>query len=109
MRPPVPGVRVLALCAALALPSSIVIVHDARAAWPHDPCVNLTVSGAAQEQSTPATIDDGNGGAFVAWRDYRSLTSWDVYLTHVTRQGAVDAGWPAGGFAVATGAGDQIA
>jgi predicted lipoprotein with Yx(FWY)xxD motif len=47
--------------------------------------VSLCTSPGNQEY--PKIASDGDGGAIVAWRDYRSLAHYDIYAQRVTRQG----------------------
>jgi hypothetical protein len=53
-------------------------------------------------QTTHVVAPDGDGGAFVAWRDGRNLSSSgaDVYVQHLTASGAIAAGWPSDGLPV---------
>src|SRR5262249_45470707 len=46
---------------------------------------------------------DGQGGAFVAWQDYR-LGRISIFAQHVLADGTVAPGWPAGGMALPDGA-----
>ncbi len=70
--------------------------------WP----VNGTpVSRALDFQSCPAITSDGQGGAYVAWedwRDYSLLQETNVYAQHLTATGAVAENWQADGLPVCT-------
>jgi hypothetical protein len=57
------------------------------------------------EQSDLDIISDELGGAIVAWRDYRSGTSYDVYAQHIGPWGGNQ--WSAGGVAICTDTHDQ--
>lgn len=73
-------------------------------AWPLD---GLVLCAAVDGQIYPTLASDGAGGAIVAWYDYRSGTSYDIYAQHVTASGSVDPGWPVNGRALCTASGDQ--
>ncbi len=57
-------------------------------------------------QDVPRAASDGAGGAFIAWRDYRSGTGGfddlDVYVQHVTLSGEVAPGWTLNGVGACT-------
>jgi hypothetical protein len=59
----------------------------------------------AGEQSDLDIVSDGLGGAIVAWKDYRSGTSYDVYAQRVGPWGGTQ--WSAGGVAICTETHDQ--
>lgn len=65
----------------------------------------VAVCNAAREQYNPRIAPDGAGGAIIAWYDYRSGTSYDVYAQRVSADGARL--WATDGIAVCTLAGDQ--
>jgi hypothetical protein len=68
------------------------------------------VAGCSQaaEQSAPAILNDGAGGAYLAWEDFRG-GSTDVYAQRVTGAGALSAGWPTDGVAMSIATGEQYA
>jgi hypothetical protein len=72
--------------------------------WPVD---GLLVCGATSYQDQPVLASDGVGGAIVAWRDYRSGVSADLYATRVTSSGALAAGWDYNGTVVCGAQGEQ--
>lgn len=75
------------------------------AAWPPD---GVPVCGQAGAQLEPALAEDGDGGAWVAWRDERSsLTGADIYARHVDKNGVTLGG--AGGIPVCVASGAQTA
>src|SRR5262249_51224844 len=55
----------------------------------------------------PSIVSDGAGGAIIAWTDFRTGVSNDIYAQHITAAGAVAGGWPASGLAICTAASDQ--
>jgi hypothetical protein len=78
----------------------------ARAAWPHDPSINLRVSAnvpGANVGGSPVACPDGAGGFYTAWENYVIPGgNAQVYLQHVTLAGTIAPGWPAAGLAVAS-------
>lgn len=60
---------------------------------------------AADFQVDPSIVSDGNGGAYVAWEDNRTL-SWDVYARRVSTNGV--ALWAANGIALSAQASVQL-
>jgi len=52
----------------------------------------------AGAQSIPQLTSDGAGGAIIAWEDWRSGSSWDIYTQKVNSVGATQ--WTAGGVAI---------
>ncbi len=54
------------------------------ALWTADGVALCTAAGT---QQFPCIASDGSGGAFVAWQDYRSGTSLDVYVQRVSAYG----------------------
>ena len=81
---------------------------SALAAWTHDPSLNLPVCTVGGNQLNVTIAPDGQGGAFVAWEDYRTPANGaDVYAQHVLKSGALDPAWPANGLAVVAIAGAQ--
>jgi hypothetical protein len=75
--------------------------------WPADP---LVVCAEAGTQRATGIVADGAGGAIIVWRDGRNGLFEQIYAQHVTSDGAIAAGWPAGGRAICTNAcdaGDQ--
>lgn len=60
---------------------------------------------ATRDQDQPAVIGDGQGGAFVAWRDFRSGQTGDVYAQHFDAFGQPR--WAANGLGVCTVSGEQ--
>ena len=74
-------------------------------AWPAGGAV---VAGAVPGRSVPVLLAEPDGGGIVAWEDFRDSTS-DIYAQRLGAAGGIAAGWPAGGVAIATGAGEQYA
>ena len=52
------------------------------------------------DQSSPAILSDGAGGALVCWDDQLGVGGRDIYAHHVLATGAVDPAWPPSGLAV---------
>ena len=64
----------------------------------------LTIAATTSDQYVPVITEDGAGGFFVAWSDFRSVDI-DVYAQHVS--GAGTALWTANGIPIATANGTQ--
>ena len=77
-------------------------------AWPVN---GRAVCSFADDQSAPAMVADGTGGAIAAWEDFRSGNAgggaFDIYAQRVRGNGTVDPAWPANGRAVSTVSHDQ--
>ena len=91
------------LLLAFLLPCAL--TDPAQAAWPSDPTVNVPVCTAANTQQNPRSCSDGAGGAIIAWFDYRSDGSGDIYAQRIGRDGVPL--WTANGVAVCTATGGQ--
>ncbi len=72
--------------------------------WPADGRALCTAAG---NQTVPAIVSDGAGGAIVAWDDRRNAGIGDIYAQHVLAAGAVDGAWPVDGRAVCSASADQ--
>jgi len=93
---------------------------SSAAGWPTD---GLALSAAASDAGIhrdanfdasafryTSIAEDGSGGAFITWTDYRDSTGTgqgDIYLQHVGGSGAIPPGWPINGVGVCTAPGDQ--
>ncbi len=71
--------------------------------WPAN---GLSVSQAAQFVQGPASVADGDGGAYVVWANGTNHV-YSVFAQHVDGSGNVAAGWPTEGLHVATAPGNQ--
>lgn len=106
--PPGPHIfapRARAATIALALAAVACLAAPARAQWPNNGRALCTAIG---DQSYPAMLADGAGGAFVAWEDRRGGGA-DIYAQRISAGGAMATGWPTDGRAVCTAAQDQLA
>jgi len=65
----------------------------------------IVLCAAAWAQQHPAIVPDGAGGTIVAWYDYRSGSSNDIYAQRVNASGAVQ--WTADGVALSVATGTQ--
>jgi hypothetical protein len=92
------------LAAALLATVLTAIPRPAAAVWPHDPTVNVPLCTATGNQTNPAIVSDGAGGAIVTWSDARSGTN-DIYSQRVSASGV--ALWTANGVAICTATGSQ--
>lgn len=73
-------------------------------AWPAN---GRSICSANFNQSEPFIVEDGAGGAIVAWYDLRSGTSADIYAQHVSSTGVANGLWPVDGVALCTAPGEQ--
>lgn len=81
-------------------PGNDVYVQHVLASGLVDPAwtVNGTlVCNASDYQANPAIVADGSGGAILAWRDFRSGATLDIYAQHVLASGLVDPYWTPNG------------
>ncbi len=60
---------------------------------------------ATGNQDTPSIISDEVGGAIIAWQDFRSGTSYDIYSQRISPVGGFH--WIANGIALCTATGNQ--
>jgi hypothetical protein len=70
------------------------------------PTSGLDICTAANSQNFPRIIPDGDGGAIIAWQDYRSGTTWDIYAQRFKPSAGLM--WTANGVGVCTLAGGQV-
>jgi len=75
-----------------------------------DGTVQWTANGVALCTATgveryPTGVSDGAGGAIVAWEDFRSDTSYDIYAQRISAAGTVQ--WTANGVALCTATWEQ--
>ena len=66
------------------------------AAWVAE---GLAIAPSDSVQSDAVVASDGQGGAFVAWQDYRS-GGISIFVQRVLADGTIAPGWPAGGMAL---------
>lgn len=80
------------------------VAADGSVKWSSD---GVAICGAAGVQRNAAIVHDGEGGAIIAWQDYRAGGSEiDVYAQRVDSTGTTQ--WTTDGVAVCTAAGRQI-
>ncbi len=76
------------------------------AQWNPNPAVNTPVCQDTGKQNDPRILDDGSGGAFIAWKDNRNwATGPDIYVQHMDSLGY--ALWTTNGAIVCNEATDQ--
>jgi hypothetical protein len=63
------------------------------------------ICGETGNQGDPTIISDGSGGAIIAWQDFRSGSTWDIYAQRINASGAAQ--WASGGVAICTASGNQ--
>ena len=71
--------------------------------WPAD---GLAVCTASNDQLYPAIVSVADG-AIIAWADFRSGTTYDIYAQRITGAGGIAPGWPTNGVPVCTAPGMQ--
>lgn len=77
---------------------------ETGACWPTN---GLPVSRADFEQEGVTAVADGRGGALLAWTDWRSGSSSDIYARRAVATDAAAAQWPPGGVRLCGATGDQ--
>ena len=70
------------------------------AGWPQS---GALVASTSASLTPPTVLADGDGGAIVAWEDWRSTGNGEIYAQRVLPDGTLDSLWAAGGVPVATG------
>ena len=70
----------------------------------------LPVCVATNNQINPTIISDGAHGAYIAWQDYRKGSEFDIYVQHLTGDGAVfaDPRWVADGLGACVATNSQF-
>ncbi len=66
----------------------------------------VCVQGGTQEDVR--IVEDGAGGAIIAWRDMRNGDIGDIYAQHILADGRIDPNWEPNGIVVVTAVGPQI-
>lgn len=57
----------LSIVSAAAVIIACILPVQAQAGWSHDPAVNTAITSQAGADTNPAILDDGAGGAIIAW------------------------------------------
>lgn len=65
----------------------------------------VPISTEVNAQMSPDIISDGQGGAIIAWRDYRNDADVNIYAQRINANGIVQ--WMENGIAISTAAGDN--
>jgi hypothetical protein len=105
---------------------AIVTWYDRRSGQPADPIFQdifaqrISASGvplwtpdgirictAVSTQLGQVIAADGAGGAIVAWQDFRSNVSYDLYAQHVRADSTIVPGWPVNGVALSSATSSQ--
>ncbi len=81
------------IAAVLTMPSVVF-------SWSSDTSVNTPIAVATDDQASAVMVEDGAGGAIIAWTDYRNSDDRDIYAQRVDATGAVQ--WTINGVAVST-------
>ncbi len=73
------------------------------AGWPAS---GVQLCNLYESQTLPSLVEDGGGGVFVTWLDWRDFVNpelnYDLYAQHVLASGALAPGWPVNGTPVCT-------
>jgi hypothetical protein len=72
--------------------------------WPSN---GFPVCTAAGEQQSPVIVEDGSGGAVIAWSDGRVTPDLNIFAQRIQITGAIAPGWPVNGQALCTAADGQ--
>jgi hypothetical protein len=75
-------------------------------AWSTIPTVNNPICIAADYQQRTVICSDGAGGAIIAWQDFRSGTSWDIYAQRIDANGNTK--WTSDGIPICNQADQQM-
>ncbi len=77
-----------------------------NAQWSMNPSINTPICTATGKQIDMRMMEDGKGGAFITWKDYRTTTNIpDIYIQRVNAKGI--ALWTNNGIALCTDSADQ--
>ncbi|MDP1676259.1 MAG: T9SS type A sorting domain-containing protein [Bacteroidota bacterium] len=83
----------------------LILSFQLSAQWSTNPAVNNAISTAAGEQTNPAIISDGLGGAIITWRDNHNGASYDIYAQRINAYGVIQ--WTANGVAISIAPSNQ--
>jgi phosphosulfolactate phosphohydrolase-like enzyme len=67
----------------------------------------VAICTAANDQTVPNIVSDGEGGAIISWSDFRSSTTADLYAQRINASGAVQ--WTTNGVPICTATNIQVA
>jgi len=84
--------------------AAILPVASADAQWRHD---GVPVCTAAGRQDSPVAVFDGSGGVILAWLDYRSSTTVQVYAQRLNAAGVPQ--WQSNGIPLTSVSNEQFA
>ncbi len=65
----------------------------------------IAICTASSDQTSPAVVSDGSGGAIIAWQDRRN-SNFDIYVQRIGISGVTQ--WTTNGIAICTASYDQI-
>ena len=77
----------------------------ALAQFPINPATNVAISDTTDSQTNPIIVSDGQGGAFIAWEDFRSGQGKDIYVQRIDARGIIQ--WGADGIVICAEPGIQ--
>jgi hypothetical protein len=76
------------------------------AQWSDNPKINTPIVTAANWQWNQKGVTDGAGGSIIAWQDFRSNSSYDIYAQRINAAGVVL--WTANGVVISAAANNQL-
>ncbi len=82
----------------------LLLIQNLHAQWNFNISQNTPVCVALNNQRDPRIESDGMGGAFIAWKDYRTGIP-DIYVQHIDSNGVIQ--WTLDGIGACTDAADQ--
>ncbi len=77
----------------------------ATAQWLVDTSKNTPICTIPGKQGDPRIMEDGNGGCFIAWKDWRNNNVPDIFIQYLDKDGI--ANWTVNGLNVCTNSADQ--
>ena len=83
----------------------LLFTQPLRAQWSADPTVNNPICTAANVEF-PILVNDGSGGAIIAWEDFRNSSDWDIFAQRINSEGVTQ--WTLNGIAIAETSQSQV-
>jgi predicted lipoprotein with Yx(FWY)xxD motif len=65
------------------------IAFISNAQWSTNSKVNTPICTNLSKQKDPRIIDDGVGGAYIAWKDWRNASTPDIYIQRINKDGVI--------------------
>jgi hypothetical protein len=90
------------ICSIIALS---LLANYCEAQWTINTQANVPVCTMPNKQGDPRIMEDGNGGAFIAWKDWRNNNVPDIFIQHIDINGIPT--FPINGLNLCTNTADQ--